>query len=57
VFAAEFVQQGVTANTIVPGFVDTEMVRDEAELAAQARGVGRDEVISASCASSPWAEW
>jgi NAD(P)-dependent dehydrogenase (short-subunit alcohol dehydrogenase family) len=45
VFAAEFVKQGVTANTIVPGFVDTEMVRDEAELAAQARGVGRDEVI------------
>ncbi|MCU1676518.1 MAG: Short-chain dehydrogenase/reductase, partial [Frankiales bacterium] len=30
VLAAEYVKHGVTANTLVPGFVDTEMVRAEA---------------------------
>lgn len=45
VLAAEFVKRGVTANAIVPGFVDTEMVRDEAAAAAAARGLTEEEVI------------
>lgn len=45
VLAAEHPRRGVTANAIVPGFVDTEMVRGEAERAAAARGLSREEVI------------
>jgi NAD(P)-dependent dehydrogenase (short-subunit alcohol dehydrogenase family) len=43
--SAELVQRGVTANAIVPGFVDTEMVRDEADLVATARGIEPEEAI------------
>ena len=45
VLAAEFVTQGVTANAIVPGFVDTEMVRGELAKAAEARGLTEEEVL------------
>jgi NAD(P)-dependent dehydrogenase (short-subunit alcohol dehydrogenase family) len=45
VLAAEYVKQGVTANTLIPGFVDTEMVRGEADAAAAARGATQDEII------------
>jgi 3-hydroxybutyrate dehydrogenase len=45
VLSAEFVSHGVTANALIPGFVDTEMVRGEADLAAEARGLEQDEVI------------
>ncbi|MCW3017471.1 MAG: D-beta-hydroxybutyrate dehydrogenase [Solirubrobacterales bacterium] len=46
VLAAEYVKQGVTANTLVPGFVDTEMVRAEADAAAAARGTTQEEIIT-----------
>jgi NAD(P)-dependent dehydrogenase (short-subunit alcohol dehydrogenase family) len=45
VIAAEHPRAGVTANAIIPGFVDTEMVRDEAEKAAEARGKSREEIV------------
>lgn len=45
VLASELVKGGVTANAVVPGFVDTEMVRGEAERAAEERGVEPDEII------------
>lgn len=45
VLAAEFVKSGVTANAIVPGFVDTEMVRGEVAKAAAARGLTEEETL------------
>ncbi|MGA7396000.1 MAG: SDR family NAD(P)-dependent oxidoreductase [Solirubrobacterales bacterium] len=45
VLSAELIGKGITANAILPGFVDTEMVRSEAKLAADARGLTTDEVI------------
>ncbi|MBN8866262.1 MAG: SDR family oxidoreductase [Solirubrobacterales bacterium] len=45
VLSAELVGKGVTANAILPGFVDTEMVRSEAAAAAEARDLTVDEVI------------
>jgi NAD(P)-dependent dehydrogenase (short-subunit alcohol dehydrogenase family) len=46
VLAAELVRQGGTANAIVPGFTDTEMVRSEAEAAAQAKGVSTEDSLA-----------
>lgn len=46
VLAVELVKHGVTANTIAPGFVDTEMVRAEAESVAAARGIGVDDALA-----------
>lgn len=45
VLSAELVAHGATANAIVPGFVDTQMVREEADAVARARGLQSDEVI------------
>jgi 3-hydroxybutyrate dehydrogenase len=45
VIAAEHPRAGVTANAIIPGFVDTEMVRDEADRAAEARGLSREDIV------------
>lgn len=45
VIAAEHPRAGVTANAIIPGFVDTEMVRDEADKAAVARDLTREEIV------------
>jgi NAD(P)-dependent dehydrogenase (short-subunit alcohol dehydrogenase family) len=46
VLSAELVKDGVTANAVVPGWTDTEMVRSEAEIAAEKRGVDTDEIVS-----------
>jgi NAD(P)-dependent dehydrogenase (short-subunit alcohol dehydrogenase family) len=43
--SAELVQRGVTANAIVPGFVDTEMVREEADKVSAMRGIEHEEAI------------
>jgi NAD(P)-dependent dehydrogenase (short-subunit alcohol dehydrogenase family) len=45
VVSAEGVKDGVTANCILPGWVDTEMVRGEAAKVSEARGTPVDEVI------------
>jgi meso-butanediol dehydrogenase/(S,S)-butanediol dehydrogenase/diacetyl reductase len=45
VLAIEQATHGVTANTIVPGFTDTEMVREEAAAVAAARGIDAEESI------------
>ena len=45
VLAAELVRHGVTANTLLPGFVDTEMVQAEALKASEARGIPPEEVV------------
>jgi 3-hydroxybutyrate dehydrogenase len=45
VLSAEGVKHGVTANCILPGWVDTEMVRGEAAKVSEARGIPPDEVI------------
>jgi NAD(P)-dependent dehydrogenase (short-subunit alcohol dehydrogenase family) len=45
VLAVELVGDGITANTIIPGWTDTEMVRDEAQAVADARGITPDEAI------------
>jgi 3-hydroxybutyrate dehydrogenase len=44
VLSAELVKAGGTANCIVPGWVDTEMVRSQAEAAAAERGVDEQEI-------------
>jgi NAD(P)-dependent dehydrogenase (short-subunit alcohol dehydrogenase family) len=45
VLAAEFVLGGVTANVVIPGFTDTEIIRREAQAAAVARGLSEEEVV------------
>jgi 3-hydroxybutyrate dehydrogenase len=45
VLAAELVKVGGTANCVVPGWVDTEMVRSQAEAAAAERGVDEQEIV------------
>jgi NAD(P)-dependent dehydrogenase (short-subunit alcohol dehydrogenase family) len=45
VLSAEGVKHGVTANCLLPGWVDTEMVRGEAEKVSVARGTPVDEVV------------
>jgi 3-hydroxybutyrate dehydrogenase len=45
VLSLELVRDGITANTIVPGFTDTEMVRGEARSVGAARGFDEEEAI------------
>ena len=45
VLANEFVRGGVTANTIVPGWVDTEMTRTEIARAADLRGMSDEKLL------------
>lgn len=43
VIASELAPRGITANAVVPGWVDTQMVRDEIDKFAGELGVTRDE--------------
>jgi NAD(P)-dependent dehydrogenase (short-subunit alcohol dehydrogenase family) len=43
VIASELVRAGATANTVIPGWVDTQMVRDEIDKFASQLGVPREE--------------
>jgi NAD(P)-dependent dehydrogenase (short-subunit alcohol dehydrogenase family) len=43
--SAELIRDGITVNGVVPGWVDTEMVRAEAEAVATARGRSEAEVL------------
>ncbi|MCK9248304.1 MAG: SDR family oxidoreductase [Solirubrobacteraceae bacterium] len=45
VLGAELARHGGTANAIMPGWVDTEMVRGEAEAAAKARDSTPEEMV------------
>src|SRR3954453_21962711 len=45
VLSAEGVKYGITANCILPGWVDTEMVRGEAQKVSDARGTPPEDVI------------
>lgn len=45
VLSAELVQHGVTANAIVPGWVDTEMVHEEAARVAARRKIGEEQAL------------
>jgi NAD(P)-dependent dehydrogenase (short-subunit alcohol dehydrogenase family) len=53
VLSAEGVKHGITANCLLPGWVDTEMVRDEAAKASQARGIPEDAVIKKFLRTQP----
>jgi 3-hydroxybutyrate dehydrogenase len=53
VLSAELVQHGVTANAIVPGWVDTEMVEEEAAAVAAARGIAAEEAVRLFLRSQP----
>jgi NAD(P)-dependent dehydrogenase (short-subunit alcohol dehydrogenase family) len=45
VLAVELIRDGITANCVIPGWTDTEMVRTEARNVAAARGISEDEAI------------
>ena len=45
VISQEFARKGVTANTLAPGFVDTEMVRDEAIRVGTKHGLTPEETL------------
>jgi 3-hydroxybutyrate dehydrogenase len=53
VLSAEGVKRGVTANCILPGWVDTEMVRGEAAKASVARGITEEEVVAKFLRNQP----
>ncbi len=53
VLSAEGVKYGVTANCILPGWVDTEMVRGEAQQVSDARGTPAEEVIKKFLRNQP----
>jgi NAD(P)-dependent dehydrogenase (short-subunit alcohol dehydrogenase family) len=53
VLSAEGVKHGVTANCILPGWVDTEMVRGEAAKVSESRGTPVDEVIQKFIRNQP----
>jgi NAD(P)-dependent dehydrogenase (short-subunit alcohol dehydrogenase family) len=53
VLSAEGVKYGITANCILPGWVDTEMVRGEAQKVADARGTPPEEVIKKFIRNQP----
>ena len=53
VLSAEGVKHGVTANCILPGWVDTEMVRGEAEKVSRERGIAPDEVVKRFIRNQP----
>ena len=53
VLSAEGVKDGVTANCILPGWVDTEMVRGEAAKVSAARDTPVDEVITKFLRTQP----
>ncbi len=53
VLSAEGVKHGVTANCLLPGWVDTEMVRGEAQKVSDARGTPVDEVIKKFLRTQP----
>ena len=51
--AAEYASKGVTANAVIPGFVDTEMIREQVDEAASARGLGREQVVQRFLSGQP----
>lgn len=53
VLSAEGVKHGVTANCILPGWVDTEMVRSEAQKVSDARGTPPEEVVKKFLRNQP----
>jgi NAD(P)-dependent dehydrogenase (short-subunit alcohol dehydrogenase family) len=53
VMSAELARDGVTANCILPGWVDTEMLREESARVAEARGVARDDVVTQFMRNQP----
>ena len=51
--ALETARQGVTVNTICPGYVDDERTRENAQLLAQKAGKSVDEILKLFAASAP----
>lgn len=51
--AAETASSGVTANCVIPGWTDTEMVRDEARRVAALRSIGEPEAIQSFLRGQP----
>jgi NAD(P)-dependent dehydrogenase (short-subunit alcohol dehydrogenase family) len=43
--SAEYAKKGVTANVVIPGFVDTDMIREQVEQASAARRLTHAQVI------------
>jgi NAD(P)-dependent dehydrogenase (short-subunit alcohol dehydrogenase family) len=53
VLALELIRHGITANTIIPGWTDTEMVRDQAATVAASRAISPDEAMKLFLAKQP----
>jgi 3-hydroxybutyrate dehydrogenase len=45
VISQEYARKGITANTLAPGFVDTEMVRDETKRVATKHGLTEEDTL------------
>jgi NAD(P)-dependent dehydrogenase (short-subunit alcohol dehydrogenase family) len=51
--AVETARSGITVNAICPGYVNTELTRDNARRLAANRGQSQDEALALMAASSP----
>jgi NAD(P)-dependent dehydrogenase (short-subunit alcohol dehydrogenase family) len=53
VMSSELSRYGITANAVLPGWTNTDMLRDEARVVAGIRGIGEEEAIQLFLRNQP----
>ena len=53
VMSSELSRYGITANAVLPGWTNTDMLHDEARAVARIRGIGEDEAIKLFLRNQP----